>query len=135
MEFLTVYKKLDNLCKDLLNTDRGISTYISIMEDKSSAAYFIQNWSDDYKALKHYRWVRNQLAHEDNVYEEDLCTEADIQWIIRFHKRILNHQDPLALYNKTKRKVKTPIKPVQTTIIKKKDSKSFFQKLFSIFHK
>lgn len=46
--FLQKYKKLDNLCKDLLNSKTGVSSYIESME-QCEYSRKIAGWEDDYK--------------------------------------------------------------------------------------
>ncbi len=75
----------------------GISGYIEDMESHPRGAYQVVGWDDDYKALKHYRWVRNQIAHEVYADEENMCEPGDIEWLEDFYQRIMNQTDPLAL--------------------------------------
>lgn len=98
MSFFDSYKRLDNLCKDLFQTDRGISSYIEEMEKHRYVNYPIEHWDSDYKNLKHLRYCRNQIAHVDGVTEEEICTEDDIRWLEDFYQRILNQTDPIAKY-------------------------------------
>lgn len=58
------------------------------------------DWVSDYKNLKHYRYIRNQIVHENNINEDSICNEDDLMWVEQFHKRIINQTDPLALYHK-----------------------------------
>ena len=98
MTFMGAYKHLDNLCRDM--NGKGISGYIEDMERDRGASYRVANWEDDYKKLKHYRWVRNQIAHENYADEENMCEIGDTQWLEDFYDRIMNQTDPLALYRK-----------------------------------
>ena len=100
MAFMEAYKKLDNLCKDLFTSDVGITEYISCMEQCSRGALYADNWQNDYFALKHYRYIRNKIAHENDATEEALCTDTDVLWINGFYQRIINQTDPLTLYRK-----------------------------------
>ena len=100
MAFMEAYKRLDNLCKDLFPSDVGITEYIKSMERCSHYTLYIDNWRNDYFALKHYRYIRNKIVHENDVTEDELCTADDVIWINNFYQRILNQADPLALYRK-----------------------------------
>lgn len=100
MAFMEAYKRLDNLCKDLFSSDVGITEYIKSMERCSHYTLYIDNWRNDYFALKHYRYIRNKIVHENDVTEDELCTADDVIWINNFYQRILNQTDPLALYRK-----------------------------------
>lgn len=97
--FLQKYKELDNLCKDLLNSERGVSSYIENME-QCAYSRKIAGWEEDYKNLKKYRYIRNRIVHENNADEATLCSKADEVWIEDFYDRILHCEDPLALHRK-----------------------------------
>ena len=109
MGFMESYKRLDNLCKDLYRSDRGISSYISDMEQHTAAARRIPGWEEVYRTLKRYRHIRNQIAHETDMDEQTLCTAADVRWVDAFHQRILDRTDPLALY--TRMRQNRPTRP------------------------
>ncbi len=98
MAFMSAYKHLDNLCKDI--NGKGITGYIEDMEQNSAASFQVPGWQDDYKQLKHYRWVRNQIAHEDYADEENMCTPGDTEWLENFYNRIMTQTDPVAQYRK-----------------------------------
>lgn len=110
MRFFQAYKRLDNLCRDTNGV--GINGYIEDMENRPNGEYKVTGWKDDYFQLKHYRYVRNRIAHENNAEEVDLCTEEDAAWLDAFYQRILTQTDPLALYfQSTKPKAKPISKP------------------------
>jgi hypothetical protein len=67
------YKRLEQLCGDLLNDDCCISAYIDKMYDTPDGARLVKGWRDDLKQLKHYRWIRNRIAHEPNCSEAEMC--------------------------------------------------------------
>lgn len=93
-ELFDEFKRVDAMCRDMLNSDKGVGTYIELMEmSPMSTRYRIANWDNDYKQLKHIRWVRNQLAHETGYVE---CTADDVEWLKDFHQRLLKCEDPLA---------------------------------------
>ena len=100
MSFMESYKRLDKICKEMYEADKGVTAYIDDMEDKPSGSRYVYNWQNDLKMLKHYRWLRNQIAHEIDVNEDDSCTKDDIEWINGFYDRIMKQEDPLALYRK-----------------------------------
>lgn len=99
MSFMESYKRLDNLCKDLFAGNIGVTEYINSME-KCTLQNGVENFQQDYIKLKHYRHMRNKIAHENDVTEDELCTNDDIEWIENFYRRILSQTDPLALYRK-----------------------------------
>lgn len=100
MGFIEAYKQLEKLCGEVLDDDRCVSAYIDEMINNQSGAYLVKGWSDDLKQLKHYRWVRNQIVHEPNRTEQNMCAPNDTEWLKHFYSRIMNQNDPLALYAK-----------------------------------
>ncbi len=100
MGFIESYKHLEKLCSEVLNDDRRISAYIDEMINTPRGSYFVRGWDNDLKQLKHYRWVRNQIAHEPDCTEYNMCEPSDTVWLDDFYSRIMNQTDPLALYSK-----------------------------------
>ena len=92
--FFEEYKRLDKLCMDLLSSKSGVSEYISQMETTRFGQYCIPSWDNDYKVLKHLRWVRNQIAHDTTGVS--ISEESDLIMIREFYKRILSGEDPFA---------------------------------------
>ena len=62
MGFIDSYKHLEKLCGDMLQTQHGISAYIDDMENTPKGSYLVQGWDEDFKRLKHYRWIRNRMT-------------------------------------------------------------------------
>jgi hypothetical protein len=100
MGFIDAYKRLEKLCGEILNDDRRISAYIDEMVNAPRGSYLVSGWEDDLKKLKHYRWIRNQIVHNPDCTEENMCDSNDTQWILNFYARIMNQTDPLTLYHK-----------------------------------
>lgn len=104
IEFQEQYKRLDKLCKEIYNSGEGVSAYIQDMErtpyDKRRT---VHDWDAVYKQLKHYRWMRNQLAHEIDI-DTYFCERADIVQIKQFYESILKGIDPLAVAYKARTK-------------------------------
>ena len=103
MGFINSYKRLEKLCNEIYDSNHGVSAYIDDMARLASASFYVFNWNDDLKQLKHYRWIRNQISHEPNCTEENMCEYGDAQWIDDFYDRIMNQSDPLAMYRKATR--------------------------------
>ena len=97
MSFLESYKRLDNLCKDMFRSEKGVTTYIELMEQNRNKGKSIPMWDSEYRKLKHYRYVRNRLVHDNDVYESDMVDETDIQWIDNFRHRMLTLEDSLSV--------------------------------------
>ena len=106
MKFLQTYKRLDNLCRDMNGV--GVTGYLEDMEQIPEGANIVPGWAEDYQQLKHYRYLRNQIVHEVNVEEEDLCSAEDVVWLENFYGRILGTNDPLALCRKAKTATPSP---------------------------
>ena len=100
MGFIESYKHLEKLCGEVLNDDRRISAYIDEMINTPRGSNLVRGWDDDLKQLKHYRWVRNQIAHEPDCTEQNMCEPSDTVWLDTFYSRIMNQTDPLTLYSK-----------------------------------
>lgn len=98
--FMESYKYLDNLCKDMNGI--GITGYIKDME-QANGEFYVVGWKRDYLQLKHYRYIRNQIVHENYASESNLCSDEDTAWLDEFYQRIMKQIDPLALYYKETR--------------------------------
>lgn len=107
LEFLEAYKSLDELCKQTLSSDKGISKYIDEMNYESQGHMKVVCWEKDYKQLKKMRWIRNRLVHETNSFQENIITPEDIEWLKNFRTRIMECTDPFSLlYQSRNTKVK-----------------------------
>lgn len=98
MGFIESYKHLEKICGEILNDDRRLSAYIDEMLETPNGAFYVRGWNNDLKQLKHYRWIRNQIAHEPGCSEQNMCEPKDTLWLDDFYSRIMNQTDPLALY-------------------------------------
>lgn len=78
----------------------GVTGYIEDMEHIANGEYYVPGWKEDYFQLKHYRYIRNQIAHENYADEDNMCSDEDAVWIENFYKRIMVQSDPLALHYK-----------------------------------
>ncbi len=101
MDFIESYKHLEKLCGKVLNSDKPVSAYIEEMKNTPHGVFYVRSWEEDLKKLKHYRWVRNQIAHEPGCNEQNMCQSADALWLDDFYSRMINQTDPLSLYHKT----------------------------------
>lgn len=134
MGFIEEYKHLEKLCGEIFDADtgRGISAYIDEMTHIKNGSYYVPAWNNDLKNLKHYRWIRNQIVHEPNCTERNMCEYKDELWLENFRSRIMKQTDPLALYlkaiknyqasrSKEIHKIEThqPLKPKRISIFKK----------------
>lgn len=121
MGFINSYKHLEKLCGEVFGDDRRISAYIDKMQKISDGSYCVSTWNEDLKRLKHYRWLRNQISHEPNCTEENMCSPKDELWLNDFYSRIITQRDPLTLYQKAHCSNKSTI---HTQNIHKQDRKS-----------
>ncbi|MDE6361872.1 MAG: hypothetical protein K2L53_02730, partial [Clostridia bacterium] len=102
VEFIEQYKRLDKLCKEKLNSNEGVTSYIVEMETTPyETTAEISAWDATYKQIKHFRWMRNQLVHEIS-FDEDFCSNEDIKIIKNLYELIIKAQDPLSLANRSK---------------------------------
>lgn len=103
--FFEEFKHLDKLCGELYDVERdGITSYINDMESVVPYNYRnIANWKEDLEQLIRLRHIRNNLAHAPGAFDEETCTQKDINWVQDFYERILHQLDPIAmLYQKNK---------------------------------
>ena len=98
MSFIESYKHLDKICGEMFETQYGVSAYIEEMLNNPRGSFLVRGWENDLKQLKHYRWIRNQIVHEPDCYEETMCEAGDDEWLDDFYERIINQTDPLAMY-------------------------------------
>lgn len=98
MSFIESYKHLDKICGEMFETQYGVSAYIDEMINTPRGSYLVRGWGNDLKQLKHYRWIRNQIAHEPDCTEQNMCESGDTEWLDNFYSRIMNQTDPLAMY-------------------------------------
>lgn len=94
IELLEEYKYVDNICRDMLGAEKGVTSYIEQLDETPmTVRYWITEWNNEYRQLKHIRWLRNQIAHSTGYVE---CTQSDLEWLKGFHNRLLTQQDLLA---------------------------------------
>lgn len=103
LEFLKAYKKLDELCKQVLGSDRGISEYIDQMQSEGKGCSKVPNWDNDLKEVKRLRWMRNRLVHDADSFDMLTVTNEDISYLKEFRSRILSCEDPFALLRNSKK--------------------------------
>ena len=94
IKLLEEYKYVDAICRDMLGAEKGVTAYIEQLEETPvTVRYWITEWNNEYRQLKHIRWLRNQIAHSTGYVE---CTQSDLEWLKGFHNRLLTQQDILA---------------------------------------
>ena len=99
--FFDTFANLDKLCGQLYNKSYGVTHYIDDMKVITWNDYrHIPNWEADLQTLIRLRHIRNTLAHEPSAFQYESCSQADIDGLEYFHKRILNRTDPMALLHK-----------------------------------
>ncbi len=92
---------LDNLCRDIYTDtpsgELGVTQYIKDMKcNKLKGEQLVPGWCEDYEQLLHLRSKRNADGHEIGVDRDNLFSEEDVLWIMSFHRRIINGNDPLS---------------------------------------
>lgn len=94
IEFLDEYKYVDKICREMLGAEKGVTAYIEQLDETPmTVRYWITEWNDEYRQIKHVRWLRNQIVHSTGYVE---CTQSDLDWLKGFHNRLLTQQDLLA---------------------------------------
>ncbi len=102
MSFIDSYKSLDKLCGELYGSFNGVSSYIEDMKGQTDGSVYVAHWRQELETLKHYRRVRNQIVHEPDCTEDNMCDDRDAEWLERFKERIMTGDDPLAQYHRAK---------------------------------
>ena len=98
-DFFEAYKRLDKLCSEMYACQNGVSEYIAQMERLAyNGQYRVSSWNNDYKSLKHVRWVRNQIAHDSGAFQ--ISEPDDLDFVQDFRSRILSGDDPLTRLRK-----------------------------------
>lgn len=99
--FLETYKRLDKLCQELYDDNKGVTSYIDDLKQQSAIGRRrIPGWDHDLNQLIALRHLRNRLTHEVGTMEKPLCTQEEIEEIETMHQRILSRTDPLAQLRK-----------------------------------
>lgn len=124
-EFMEAFKHLDILCKDIFNSDKGITSYINSMENCPYGEQAIPYWNQSLKKLKKLRHIRNSYAHDIGTSYNNICTQSDIDWLNNFYNCILNSTDPLALYEKNTSTYNTTFVPVDRLDKNKKNIQTY----------
>lgn len=126
VKFIEKYKQIDKICKDMFNSREGVSEYLAKMEEtpysKKQKCYY---FDDFYKQLKHFRWIRNQLAHEQSI-DSDFCSEDDINWLEDFYDDLLSCNDPLAAVYKEENVHKKSSNTKREVVRKQEESEENF---------
>ena len=82
IEFLDEYKYVDKICREMLGTEKGVTAYIEQLDETPvTVRYWITEWNDEYRQLKHIRWLRNQIVHSTEYVEKAhrVIKESQIQ--------------------------------------------------------
>ena len=75
-ELLEEFKHVNAICRDMLSIEKGVAAYIEqLYEIPMTMRYWIVEWNDEYRQLKHIRWLRNQIVHSTGSVE---CTQSDL---------------------------------------------------------
>lgn len=94
-KFFESYKRLDNCCRDIYASQNGIGAYLDHMEEVSvQGRRLVPGWDAEYKKLKHLRWVRNQIVHDDGSVQ--ICEPEEIDDVQDFYENLLHEEDPLS---------------------------------------
>ena len=90
-EFMEAFKHLDKICKEIFNSEKGVTSYIDAMEEITNGDRYVSNWNYTLKMLKGLRHIRNQYAHEIGSSYDNICVPEDIEWLKSFYNEIMNN--------------------------------------------
>ena len=136
MRFMDAYKRLEKVCEEILDDERRISAYIEEMLKVPDGAKVVPGWEEDLKQLKRYRWVRNQIVHNPDCTENEMCDSKDVRWLTQFHARIMDETDPLTRYYAALKPKSIPetTKPVKKSKRTKEETKATLKVIEIIDH-
>ena len=97
-DFMESYKHLDKICKEIFNSEKGVTTYIDTMKEVNDGNRYVPLWNKTLYKLKHYRHIRNNYVHEVGTSQYDICTRDDIEWLNNFYKEIISHRRELKFF-------------------------------------
>ena len=114
IQFLDLYKRVDNFIRDAYSSQEGVSEYIRQMERFAGTGLrVVPGWNATYENLKRQRWIRNRLSH-DVAYDANICTDQDYRALADFDAELRNATDPLAVlqnyFEERKRRMRPPQK-------------------------
>jgi len=122
-DFFAEYKRLEKLCSEMYSDRNGVSRYIDDMISMSDQGkILIDSWENDLNDLKHIRWLRNRIAHEDDP--DQICNKTDLTFATDFHERIYSGNDPLTLLNRLKKEKLRDTEIQESHVNKQKDEQS-----------
>lgn len=94
LAFFEEYKAVDKLCREMLRENEGVSAYLRQMEATDRRqSILVPGWEEDYKLLKRFRYLRNQIAH-DSSSSFGVVLPEDLTRLNQFHTRLWNQDDP-----------------------------------------
>lgn len=115
--FFEEFKRLEKLCNEIYKVHNGITCYIDDMTATYNNYYNVPNWQSDLKQLKRLRHIRNNLAHEEGAFSQNLCTQNDVKWVRTFYQRIVNQSDPLSIQRRSSQTYQASNSSALSTII------------------
>lgn len=71
MGFIDSYKHLEKLCGEIMNDEKKVTAYIDEMSNIHDGSRFVEDWDEDLKRLKRYRYIRNKIVHEPECTEDN----------------------------------------------------------------
>jgi len=78
-DFFEEFKHVEKICNEMYGVRNGVTQYINEMVNASSTYYrFIPMWEENLRMLKILRDKRNKLAHSEDSYFYNTCTQRDI---------------------------------------------------------
>lgn len=92
---------LERLCNDIYGEQHGVTCYIKDMENSYGGPSRVRGWALDLEKLRDVRAKRNKLTHNEVSFSSPYAEQGDIDFIIDFHRRIMDGQDPIALLYKS----------------------------------
>lgn len=128
-DFMESYKHLDKICREIFNSEKGVTTYIDAMKEINDGNRYVPLWNETLYKLKHYRYIRNNYVHEVGTSQYDICTADDIEWLNNFYKEIIQTTDPLAQYRRKKDSYRNKAVGVSKSIETQEENRAQYQNI------
>ena len=114
-ELIRAFSHLEKICNEMYKDKHGVSLYIEEMKRETSLkTKSIPGWSSDLERLKHLRYIRNGIAHDDQTVDTSY-TDSDVAFLEEMYDRIIAGTDPIGQLRRQQKELQVAkTKPVQS---------------------
>lgn len=104
------FNGIDKICCEMLSVKTGgVTAYLGFMDKVSLLeCNNIDNWYETRRMLIRTRDLRNKMSHEPGAFDYVDGTEEDLEWLRKFHQKLLSCEDPICLLRKKREERANP---------------------------